>query len=137
MSVNRFRKRLFSQDSQFKSATDSFRLLDRVPQPPLFINIPIIQITICQSQTHRKVRIESHGPWISGGWIVQLFYKSIWLAGVILPMLVSGNFPGYGIFSVAIFLTYIVDDILSIPFSYIFAQQTERQIVNEIQSGVF
>ena len=66
--------------------------------------------------------------------LLQLCYKSIWLVGVIIPMLVSGNFPSYGILSVVIFLTYIVGDLLSIPFSYLFAKQSERQTVDEILS---
>jgi hypothetical protein len=66
--------------------------------------------------------------------LLQLCYKSIWLVGVIIPMLVSGNFPSYGILSVVIFLTYIIGDLLAIPFSYLFAKQSERQTVDEILS---
>jgi hypothetical protein len=52
--------------------------------------------------------------------LLQLCYKSIWIVGVILPMLVLGDFPSYGILSLVIFLTYIVGDLLAIPFSYVF-----------------
>ena len=60
--------------------------------------------------------------------LLQLFYKSIWFIGVILPMLVSGKFPVYGLLTVIIFATYILGDIISIPFSYVFAKQTNRKV---------
>ena len=60
--------------------------------------------------------------------LLQLFYKSIWFIGVILPMLVSGTFPVYGLLTVIIFATYILGDIISIPFSYVFAKQTNRKV---------
>jgi hypothetical protein len=64
--------------------------------------------------------------------LLQLCYKSIWIVGVILPMLVLGDFPSYGILSLVIFLTYIVGDLLAIPFSYVFAKQSEQQIFDKI-----
>ena len=66
--------------------------------------------------------------------LLQLCYKSIWFIGVILPMIVSGTFPTYGIFSVIIFATYIIGDLIAIPFSYLFAKQTDWQVSYEIQS---
>jgi hypothetical protein len=64
--------------------------------------------------------------------LLQLCYKSIWIVGVILPMLVLGDFPSYGILSLVIFLTYIVGDLLAIPFSYVFTKQSEQQIFDKI-----
>ena len=55
--------------------------------------------------------------------LLQLCYKSIWFIGVILPMLASGKLPIYGILHVTIFATYIVGDLIAIPFSYVFAKQ--------------
>ena len=58
--------------------------------------------------------------------LLQLCYKSIWFIGVILPILSVGKFPTYAILYVVIFATYIVGDLIAIPFSYVFAKQVDR-----------
>jgi hypothetical protein len=55
--------------------------------------------------------------------LLQLCYKVVWLIGVILPILISGTFPAYGILYVVIFATYIIGDLIAIPFSHVFAKQ--------------
>jgi hypothetical protein len=60
--------------------------------------------------------------------LLQLCYKSIWFIGIILPILVSGNFPAYGLLTVIIFATYIIGDLIAIPFSYVFAKQTDSKM---------
>ena len=55
--------------------------------------------------------------------LLQLFYKLIWLFGIILPLMLSGNFPLYAILYLVIFITYIIGDLISIPFSYIFKKE--------------
>lgn len=55
--------------------------------------------------------------------LLQLCYKSIWFVGVLLPLLLAGRFPTYAIPLAGIFATYIVGDLIAIPFSYIFAKQ--------------
>ncbi|WP_319506002.1 hypothetical protein [uncultured Methanolobus sp.] len=55
--------------------------------------------------------------------LLQLIYKSIWFIGVILPLLISAQFPGYAIPIAIIFATYIVGDIIAIPFTYVFAKE--------------
>ena len=57
--------------------------------------------------------------------LLQLSYKAIWLVGVILPLLFSGRFPLYAITLLIIFATYIIGDLIAIPFSYVFSKQTE------------
>ena len=59
--------------------------------------------------------------------LLQLCYKSIWFVGVVLPLLVAGRFPNYGVVFAAIFATFIVGDLIAIPFSYIFAKQSGQQ----------
>jgi hypothetical protein len=49
-----------------------------------------------------------------------LFYKSIWFIGVVIPLISSGKFPLPAIVILVIFATYIIGDLVSIPFSYIF-----------------
>ncbi|MCG7848818.1 MAG: hypothetical protein MIO93_06515 [ANME-2 cluster archaeon] len=55
--------------------------------------------------------------------LLQLCYKSIWFIGVILPLLISAQFPSYAIIIAIIFATYIIGDIIAIPFSYVFAKE--------------
>lgn len=55
--------------------------------------------------------------------LLQLCYKSIWFIGVILPLLISAQFPSYAISIAIIFATYIIGDIIAIPFSYVFAKE--------------
>ena len=58
--------------------------------------------------------------------VLQLCYKSIWFIGVIIPRLISAQFPSYAIAIAIIFATYIIGDIIAIPFAYIFAKEQER-----------
>jgi len=58
--------------------------------------------------------------------LLQLFYKSVWFIGVVAPLLVVGKFPIYAIGFVIIFATFIIGDIIAIPFSYVFAKRSER-----------
>ncbi len=58
--------------------------------------------------------------------LLQLCYKSIWFIGVLVPLLVSAHFPAYGITMVIIFITYIIGDLIAIPFSHVFAKGTEQ-----------
>ncbi|NJD60025.1 MAG: hypothetical protein C3F13_09465 [Anaerolineales bacterium] len=54
---------------------------------------------------------------------LQLLYKLVWYVGVILPWLVSGRFPSYAIATVLFWLTFIVGDLIAIPFPYLFAKE--------------
>ena len=58
--------------------------------------------------------------------LLQLFYKSVWFIGVALPLCVSGVFPSYALPMAIIFATFIVGDLIAIPFSYIFAKEPRR-----------
>ncbi len=55
--------------------------------------------------------------------LLQLCYKSVWFLGVILPLLVSGQFPMYAIVYVIVFATYILGDIIAIPFPLVFSRK--------------
>jgi hypothetical protein len=54
--------------------------------------------------------------------LMQLCYKSIWFIGVVFPLLVSETFPLYAILHVAIMASYIIGDLIAIPFSYVFSR---------------
>lgn len=55
--------------------------------------------------------------------LLQLSYKVVWFIGVILPALLAGTFPTYALLYVVIYATYIIGDLIAIPFSYVFAAQ--------------
>lgn len=56
--------------------------------------------------------------------VLQLLYKSIWLVGALLPQLVRGHAPTYAIITAVVFLTYIIGDLIAIPFSVVFAKES-------------
>ena len=49
--------------------------------------------------------------------VVQLAYKTVWLALVFLPHLVRGPIPAYAWLIAAVFVSYVVLDLIAIPFS--------------------
>ena len=55
--------------------------------------------------------------------LMQLTYKSVWFVGVVFPLLISGNFPNYAILHVVIMASYIIGDLIAIPFSYLFSNK--------------
>jgi len=57
--------------------------------------------------------------------LLQLTYKVVWFVGVILPILFTGKFPTYALLFTAIYVTYIIGDLIAIPFSYVFAKQAD------------
>ncbi len=59
---------------------------------------------------------------------LQVLYKSIWLIGVILPLLLKGELQLYGILITIIFLTYIIADLFSIPFGYLFSSNDKDEL---------
>ena len=58
--------------------------------------------------------------------LLQLSYKVIWFIAVVLPLLVTGNFPPYALLYVMIFASYIVGDLIALPFSYVFGREIEQ-----------
>ena len=55
--------------------------------------------------------------------LLQLVYKSIWFIAVALPLAVRGVFPAHGLPFVAIFATYVIGDLIAIPFPRLFARE--------------
>jgi len=55
--------------------------------------------------------------------LLQLLYKVVWVIGVILPLLITGQLSIFAILLTVIFLTYIIGDLIAIPFSYVFSRQ--------------
>ena len=58
--------------------------------------------------------------------LLQLTYKVVWFIGVIIPVLIAGEFPAYALGYVVFFTVYIVGDLIAIPFPYVFAKESAR-----------
>jgi len=56
--------------------------------------------------------------------LVELVYKLLWLCGVVIPVALRGEFPNWCIVQVAIFCTFVVGDLIAIPFRYMFSRDT-------------
>ncbi|HTY90813.1 MAG TPA: hypothetical protein VMC84_06510 [Methanocella sp.] len=54
--------------------------------------------------------------------LMQLTYKLIWFIAVIIPGVIGGNLPSYSFPMVVIFATFIIGDLIAIPFNYVFAK---------------
>ena len=55
--------------------------------------------------------------------LLQLVYKPIWLALVAVPLFLKGQFPFPIVVFAIVFLTYIVGDLIAIPFSTLFSKE--------------
>jgi hypothetical protein len=55
--------------------------------------------------------------------LFQLVYKPIWLAVVAIPLFLKGQFPLYVVVISGVFLTYIMGNLIAIPFSYLFSKK--------------
>ena len=51
--------------------------------------------------------------------LLQMFYKIIWFIGLIFPLLIKGQLPEYALIIIIIFATYIIGDVIAIPFKYL------------------
>ena len=55
--------------------------------------------------------------------LLQMTYKIIWFIGVILPLVFKGPLQWYALIFIVIFATYIIGDVIAIPFKYLFNKQ--------------
>ncbi len=60
--------------------------------------------------------------------LLQLTCKAVWLLGVVLPSLLAGAFPTYAILFMTIFVSYIIGDLIAIPFHYLFTKQSDTAV---------
>jgi hypothetical protein len=54
---------------------------------------------------------------------LQLVYKPIWLFVVAVPLFLKGQFPLYIVILSGVYLTYIVGNLVAIPFPYLFSRK--------------
>ncbi len=59
--------------------------------------------------------------------VLQLCYKAIWLICVVLPLFLGGQLPAHATILIVIFATYIIGDLIAIPFPVVFSKQPETQ----------
>lgn len=52
--------------------------------------------------------------------LLELVYKLIWLCGIVVPFALRGEFPASSVAQVVIFVTFVVGDLIAIPFRYMF-----------------
>jgi len=52
--------------------------------------------------------------------LMQFIYKSIWDTAVLLPLILKGELPAYAPLMMAVMISYIIGDLIAIPFSYVF-----------------
>ena len=55
--------------------------------------------------------------------LLQLFYKTIAILFVMLPIFLGGTVEKYAVTLVVIFVTFIIGDLIAIPFSYVFKKE--------------
>jgi len=60
--------------------------------------------------------------------LVELFYKLIWLCCVVVPLALRGEFAASSIVQVVIFATFIVGDLIAIPFRYVFGRDLHAAV---------
>jgi hypothetical protein len=59
--------------------------------------------------------------------LLQLCYKTVWFVAFVLPMLIGGKFPNYAVPIAVLFLSYIVGDLIAIPFGYLFSRHPVQE----------
>jgi len=58
---------------------------------------------------------------------LQLVYKVIWLLFVLVPLALATGLPSHAAVFIAIFASYIVGDLIAIPFAYVFDLPAESR----------
>jgi hypothetical protein len=66
--------------------------------------------------------------------LMQFCYKSIWLVGVVLPVMIGGYRPLYGYLFTAIMVSYVVLDLIAIPFGYILGEKSDAPVPSAVQA---
>ncbi len=57
--------------------------------------------------------------------LMQLVYKVVWFVAVLLPLLVAGKVPAYALVVAGVFATYVIGDLIAIPFARLFAKPSD------------
>ena len=66
--------------------------------------------------------------------LIQVAYKAIWIAAVAVPLFTRGRFPLYVMALVGIYVTYIIGDLIAIPFGVLFPAQKRESAERTVES---
>jgi hypothetical protein len=58
--------------------------------------------------------------------LMQCAYKTIWVIGVLLPLALKGELPGYAPLMIFVMVSYIIGDLIAIPFPYLFNKESNN-----------
>jgi hypothetical protein len=59
--------------------------------------------------------------------LIQLVYKPIWLIVFAVPLFLKGRFPAYIVIISAVYVSYIVGNLIAIPFPYLFSRKQTKE----------
>jgi len=59
--------------------------------------------------------------------LFELIYKSIWFVGILIPFLLANKIQMYIVVFIVVFATFIIGNLIAIPFSYVFAKNAHNQ----------
>ena len=54
--------------------------------------------------------------------LLQFTYKVVWFIAVIAPKAVAGDLPSFAITMSVLYVTYVIGDIIAVPWTHIFAK---------------
>jgi hypothetical protein len=63
--------------------------------------------------------------------LAELAYKLIWFLAVVIPLVAQGRFPASAVVQAAIFVAFVVGDLVAIPFRYVFGHDTSLSGVDD------
>jgi hypothetical protein len=55
--------------------------------------------------------------------LLSLTYKVTWFIAILVPLLIAGRLPSYAMSTGILFATFVVGDLIAIPFRYLFAKR--------------
>lgn len=58
--------------------------------------------------------------------LLQLGYKAIWILAVVVPSVVAGTFPAHAGLPLLIYATYVLGDLVALPFPYLFSEEVRH-----------
>jgi hypothetical protein len=67
--------------------------------------------------------------------LLQLIYKPLWIALAAVPLFLKGRFPMYIVTMTAVFLVYIVGDLIAIPWGYLFPKKETAGAAPDLAGG--
>jgi len=67
--------------------------------------------------------------------LLQLCLKVIWIIAIATPLLISGEIPVHAALLLVIFVTYVIGDIIAIPFPYVLRKEDSLEHTTQHSLG--